>query len=274
MNRDRMLLGLALALVVAVLASRYVYVQLRQAQSGAAKSVKLVSVVVAGAPLKLGQRLDLNDLRLVDWPEGKQPTGSFARAEDCVGRALITPVVENEPILDSKLASREAGAGLVVAIPVGMRAVAVGVDDIIAVAGFVVPGTSVDVLVTGSGPSGPVTRIFLEHIRVLAVGQQVQPDSTGKPQTAPVVTLLVSPEDAERLALAASGGKIHLALRNSSDTANVNPPPAYGTTMFLGTAPLPQAPKAVAKPAAPPLPPPYTVQVIRGDKVETLTFPR
>jgi pilus assembly protein CpaB len=274
MNRDRMLLGLALALVVAVLASRYVYVQLRQAQSGAAKPVKLISVVAAAAPLKLGQRLDLNDLRLVDWPEGKEPTASFPRKEDCVGRALITPVAENEPILESKLASREAGAGLVVAIPAGMRAVAVGVDDVVAVAGFVVPGTAVDVLVTGNGPSGPVTRIFLEHVRVLAVGQQVQPDSTGKPQTAPVVTLLVSPEDAEKLALAASGGKIHLALRNSTDLANVNPPPAYGVTMFLGVAPLPQTPKAAAKKPAPPPPPPYTVQVVRGDKVETVAFPR
>jgi pilus assembly protein CpaB len=273
MNRDRMLLGLALALIVAVLASRYVYVQLRQAQSGAAKPVKLVSVVAAAAPLKLGQRLELKDVRLVDWPEGKQPTGSFAHTEDCVGRALIMPVVENEPILESKLASREAGAGLVVAIPVGMRAVAVGVDDVVAVAGFVVPGTSVDVLVTGSGPSGPVTRILLEHVRVLAVGQQVQPDDTGKPQTAPVVTLLVNPEDAEKLALATSGGKIHLALRNSTDMVNVNPPPAYGVTMFLGTAPL--APKAaVTKPAPPPPPPPYTVQFINGGKAETLTFPR
>jgi pilus assembly protein CpaB len=272
MNRDRMLLGVALALVVAVLASRYVYVQLQQA--GAVKPVKLVSVVVAAAPLKLGQRLDVNDLRLVDWPEGKQPTGSFTRKEDCVGRALITPVVENETVLEHKLASREAGAGLVVAIPTGMRAVAVGVDDVVAVAGFVVPGTSVDVLVTGSGPAGPVTHIFLEHVRVLAVGQQVQPDSTGKPQTASVVTLLVNPEDAEKLALAASGGKIHLALRNSTDTENVNPPPAYGVAMFLGTAPLPHTPKAAAKPAPPPPPPPYTVQVIRGDKVETLAFPR
>jgi len=269
MNRDRMLLGLALALVVAALASRYVYVQLRQAQS--AKPVKLVSVVAAAAPLKLGQRLEAKDLKLVDWPEGKQPTGSFSRTEDCVGRALITPVVENEPILESKLASREAGAGLVVAIPAGMRALAVGVDDVVAVAGFVVPGTSVDVLVTGNGATGPVTHVILEHVRVLAVGQQAQPDTTGKPQTAPVVTLLVSPEDAEKLTLAASGGKIHLALRNSTDTANVNPPPVFGVTMFLGKAPQPTAPKAAAAKPAPP--PPYTVQVIRGDKVETLTFP-
>ena len=126
---------------------------------------------------------------------------------------------------------------MAVSIPVGLRAVAVGVDDVIAVAGFVTPGTVVDVLVSGNGPSGPMTRTALEHLRVLAVGQQVQADANGKPQTAPVVTLLVSPEEAEKLTLATAGGKIHLALRNTIDTKDVNPPPAYASAMFLGAEP-------------------------------------
>jgi pilus assembly protein CpaB len=276
MNRNRILLGLGLALVVAFLASRYVYVQLRQAQMAAAvvKPMKLTPVVVAAGPLKMGQRLGADDLKLVDWPEGKQPKGTFSRREDCVGRALIVPLAENEAILEERLASREAGSGLAVVIPLGMRAVSVGVDDVVAVAGFVTPGTLVDVLVTGAGPAGPVTRTILEHIRVLAVGQQVQTDSSGKPQTAPVVTLLVTPDEAQRLTLAAAEGRIHLALRNAADTANANPPPAQGAAMFVGPAPLPVArkiaPKA-ARRAAPP--PPYKVQVIQGDKVETQTFP-
>ena len=240
MNRDRMLIGLGVALLVAMVASRYVYLQLRQMQAGNVKPAKMSQVVVAAAPLKLGQRLDIGDLKLLDWPEGKQPAGSFARLEDCKGRALVAPVVENEAILETKLAPREGGAGLAVAIPVGLRAVAVGVDDVVAVAGFVTPGTVVDVLVSGNGSSGPMTRIVLEHVRVLAVGQQVQADVNGKPQTAPVVTLLVSPEEAERLTLATAGGKIHLALRNTTDTQDVNPPPVYATTMFLGGAPAPQ----------------------------------
>jgi pilus assembly protein CpaB len=192
-----------------------------------------------------------------------------------VGRALIVPLVQGEVVLDQELAKREAGAGLPVSIPEGMRAVSVGVDNVVAVAGFVTPGTIVDVLVTGSGPGGAVTRTILEHVRVLAVGQELQTEN-GKPQTAPVVTLLVSPEDGEKLTIASAEGRIHLALRNMVDAANVNPPPVYGSTVFSGTAPaVAAAPRVVErKPAPPPAPVPYTVQVIRGDKVETQSFPR
>jgi pilus assembly protein CpaB len=275
MNRDRMLLGLGVALVVALLASGYVYRQLRRVQpGGAVKGVMPVQVVVAAGPLRLGQRLAANDLTFMGWPEGKQPQGAFLRKEDCVGRALTSSLVANEVVLEQELASREAGEGLPVTIPRGLRAVSVGVDDVVAVAGFVTPGTVVDVLVTGMGSDGPVTRTILEHVRVLAVGQQLQTES-GKPQTAPVVTFLVSPEEGEKLTLAAADGKIHLALRNTVDVADANPPPIYGSTLFLGTARPVAAPRVVmAKPAPAPAPPPFTVQVIRGDKVETQSFPR
>ncbi len=190
MNRNRMLLGLGGALVVAFLASNYVYRQLQRVQQGAGAAAKQVQVVVAAGPLKLGQRLTSADLALLGWPEGKQPQGSLSRIEDCVGRAVIVPLVQGEVVLDQELAKPEEGAGLPVSIPEGMRAVSVGVDDVVAVAGFVTPGTIVDVLVTGAGPGGPVTRTILEHVRVLAVGQELQ-TMNGKPQTAPVVTLLV-----------------------------------------------------------------------------------
>lgn len=270
-----MLLGLGAALIVAFLASYYVYRQIQRSQSGAAQAVKQVSVVVASGPLKMGQPLAAGDLTLVDWPAGKQPAGSFSRVEDCVGRALIVPLVPNEVVLDQELANRNAGSGLPVSIPEGMRAVSVGVDDVVAVAGFVTPGTIVDVLVTGTTPGGPITRTILEHVRVLAVGQQLQTEN-GKPQTAPVVTMLVSPEDGQKLTLAAAEGKIHLALRNTVDMADTKIPPIYSSTIFQGAAPpVHAAPRAVvAKPAPPAPPPPYNVQVIRGDKVETQSFPR
>jgi pilus assembly protein CpaB len=268
-----MLLGLVGALVVALLASSYVYRKLQQVQT-TAQVVKQVHIVVAAVPLKLGQPLTTSDLALLDWPEGKQPQGSFSRVEDCVGRAVIVPLVQGEIVLDQELAKREAGAGLSVAIPEGMRAVSVGVDNVVAVAGFVTPGTLVDVLVTGAatggGAGGSITRTILEHVRVLAVGQELQTEN-GKPVTNPVVTLLVSPEDGLKLTLVSSEGRIHLALRNPVDLADANPPPVYGSTIFLGRAPMAAGPRAVvAKPA----PVPYTVQVIRGDKVETQTFPR
>ncbi len=273
MNRDRMLLGLGAALVVAILASTYVYRHLPKGGTAA----KQVQVVVAAGPLKLGQLLTASDVNLMDWPEGMQPAGSFSRKEDCVGRAVLVPLVQNEVILDQEVAKPGEGAGLPVTIPAGMRAVSVGVDDVVAVAGFVTPGTVVDVLVTGTGPAGPITRTILEHTRVLAVGQQLQTEN-GKPQSAPVVTLLVTPEDGEKLTLAASDGRIHLALRNTVDAADANPPPVFGSNIFQGTAPPVAAPRAiVSKPApkvAPPAPAPFVMQVIHGDKVETQTFPR
>jgi pilus assembly protein CpaB len=177
-------------------------------------------------------------------------------------------------VLDQELAKREAGVGLPVSIPAGMRAVSVGVDDVVAVAGFVTPGTIVDVLVTGTTPGGPITRTILEHVRVLAVGQQIQTEN-GKPQTAPVVTVLVTPEAGEKLTLAAAEGKIHLALRNTGDVADANPPPIYGSTVFIGMAPaVHAAPRVVAVKPAPKVLPPYNVQVIRGDRVEDHPFPR
>jgi len=277
MNRDRLLIGLGGALVVAFLATSYVYRELQRVQTaGAAKASKQIQVMVAAVPLKMGQLLTADDLVELDWPEGKQPQGALLRKEDGMGRALIVPLVKGEVVLDQELAKREEGAGLPVAIPKGMRAVSVGVDDVVAVAGFVTPGTIVDVLVTGSGPGGFLTRTILEHVRVLAVGQQVQTEN-GKPQTAPVVTLLVTPEDGERLTLAAADGRIHLALRNTIDTTDANPPPVYGSNIFTGTAaPVAEGVKVVAPKRAPPPPPPqtFTVQTIRGDKVENQTFPR
>ncbi len=275
MNRDRMLLGLGGALIVALLASFYVYKQIQRAQQEAAKVAKQVKVVVAAGPLKMGQPLALSDLTLQDWPDGKQPEGSVSTPELCVGRALKVPLVQGEVVLDQEMAPKDAGAGLSVAIPEGMRAVSVGVDDVVAVAGFVTPGTLVDVLVTGTTGGGSITRTILEHVKVLTVGQEVASEN-GKPQKGTVVTLLLNPEDGEKLTLASQEGKIHLALRNMTDTVDAKPAPVFGSTLFTGVAPVkPSAPHPVAaKPAPPPPPPPFNVQVIRGDKVENQSFPR
>jgi pilus assembly protein CpaB len=275
-----MLLGLGGALVVAFLASIYVYRQLQRVQT-TVKVPSHVQLVVAASQVQMGQVLTPSDLAMVDWPEGMQPQGSFLNKEDCIGRAAIVPLVPNEVLLDQELAKRGEGAGLPVSIPSGMRAVSVGVDDVVAVAGFVTPGTIVDVLATGTVPGGEgqgetVTRTILEHAKVLAVGQQLTTEN-GKPVSAPVVTLLVNPEDGEKLTLAASSGRIHLALRNVLDASDVNPPAIYGYNVFLGTArPVKTVSHVVAKaaPKAPAPPPPWAVQVIRGDKVENQSFPR
>ncbi len=271
-----MLIGMAVAMVVGLLASRYVYKQLQQAS--AVKPLKADQVVVAAVRLPLGARLQPEQLRLVSWPAGGQLPGTFHRVVDCQNRALITSVVENEPILEEKLAPKEAGAGLPAAIPEGLRALSVRVDDVVGVAGFVTPGTMVDVLVTGEingGATGnSVTRTILEDVRVLAAGQKVEQDKEGKPQTVSVVTLLVNPEQADTLTMGSTDGKIHLALRNTIDTKETNPPPVFRSALFVGGPPTPAKVRRAAPSHATPQPPPaYVIELIRGDKRETHTFP-
>ena len=163
-----------------------------------------------------------------------------------------------------------------------MRALSVAVNDVIGVAGFVTPGTTVDVLVTGAvsgttqGTPTTVTRTILENVRVLAAGQKIQQDRDGKPETVPVITLLVAPEDAGKLAMASTQGKIQLALRNTIDIKATNPSPVLETALFASGAPPAPEHLAVASRKVIPPPPPavlFTVEVITGGKRETKSFP-
>jgi pilus assembly protein CpaB len=251
-----------------------------------------VQIVVAAEKLSLGNRLTEQQLRVANWPKANLPEGRFSDPKEIVGRGVIVQMSPNEPVLDSKLASKEAGAGLTSAIPEGMRAMAVRVNDIIGVAGFVVPGTHVDVIIIGTpGASGSTTsKIFLENVQVLAAGQNVERDQNGKPQNSQVVVLLLTPEDAQKLALAGDA-RIQLALRNPIDMVVENPR-GVQTAMLYGTssaaapteAPRPRARPMVVKYAPKPKPEvsapvnvepvirSVTVETIRGDKRESSTF--
>jgi pilus assembly protein CpaB len=233
-------------------------------------------VVVAAADLPLGTELKGDDLRVVQWPKGQTPEGSFARPEEIIGRGLIVNVVKNEPMLPAKLASKEAGAGLPPVIPAGMRAVSVRVNDVIGVAGYVLPGTRVDVLATATpnqGSSDTMTKLVLSNIQVLTAGTRMEQDSEkGKPMQVTVVTMAVTPEQAERLALAATEGKIQLALRNpldqgSPETPGIRPAVLLGAASSKGPVRMvtrrPSKPGQAPVMVAEPLP---TVEVIRGDK--------
>jgi pilus assembly protein CpaB len=277
MNKNRIWIGMGVALVIGFLTSRFVYREMTVAAT--VKTVSTTRIVVASVPMPLGTRLEASQLAAVEWPSSAPLPGSFSKIEDCVGRALLSNVVANEPILDQKLAPRESGAGLPAVIPEGMRALSVRVDDVVGVAGFVVAGTMVDVLATGNpggtGTSGGdvLTRTILEDVRVLAAGQQITQDKDGKPKTVAVVTLLVNPEQADRLTLASNEGILRLALRNTIDTKQVQPPAVFRSSVFYGQPPAP--PKTVVvRHNAPPKPvlDPYTVDVIKGDKKETQTF--
>jgi pilus assembly protein CpaB len=178
-------------------------------------------VVVASADLSIGSELKPEDMTVVQFPAGKTPEGAFARPDEIAGRGLIVSIVKNEPILAAKLASKEAGAGLPPLIPDGMRAVSVRVNEVIGVAGYVLPGTRVDVVATQSPTNQPTdmtSKVVLANVQVLTSGTRLEQDQKdGEPVQVTVVTLLVNPEQAERLALASTEGKIQLALRNPLD---------------------------------------------------------
>src|SRR6516164_1556408 len=231
-------------------------------------------VVVAAADLPLGSELKKEDLTVVNFPVGSAPAGAFAKPTDIIGRGVISSIVKNEPVLPAKLASKEAGVGLPPVIPDGMRAVSVRVNDVIGVAGYVLPGTRVDVVCTESPSSQPAdatSKVILSNVQVLTAGTRMEQDQEkGKPQQVTVVTLLVYPEQSERLALASTEGKIQLALRNPLDQGAPETPgvrPAVLLGLAAQKAPVKTAqtagkkapgPVTQAAPAAAPLP---TVEV-------------
>ena len=184
-------------------------------------------VVIAARDMDVGHVVTAQDVRLAAWPSQILPEGYSSTPAEVVGRGVLTPLKLNEPMLSGKLALKEAGGGLPIMIPEGSRAMSVKVDQVIGVAGFLLPGTRVDVLVTLDQVANidePVTQIVLQNIEVLTAGQVIERDTDGEPQTVPVVTLLVTPEDAEKLTLSTSKGRIQLALRNTLDMDSVTTP--------------------------------------------------
>jgi pilus assembly protein CpaB len=259
----------------------YNFMQNQPVQSVAAATQP---VVVAVADLQLGSELKKEDLQIMQFPAGKVPEGTFARPEEIVGRGLIVPLVKNEPILAAKLASKEAGSGLPPIIPEGMRAVSVRVNEVVGVAGYVLPGNRVDVLATASpsdAHSDTTTKVILSNVQVVTAGTRIERDQEkDKPVQVSVVTLLVTPEQSERLALASTEGKIQLALRNPLDQGAPETP-GIKTAGLMGAVRAPQRAPAptTGRPQAragqpvtqtvPVYAPQPTVEMIRGDKRAT-----
>jgi pilus assembly protein CpaB len=277
MARMRVLVVLILALTVGSVLALATYNYVQRAPASGVVSLPTRPVVVAATDLELGAELTSGDIRVINWPANAVPKGAIEDPKDVIGRGLVLPLIENEPILPMKLASKEAGAGLPPAIPPGLRAMSVRVNEVIGVAGYVVPGTRVDVLVTLSATSQSqdmTSKVVLTDVQVLAAGTKIdQTADKGKPMPVSVVTLLVTPDEAERLTLASTEGKIQLALRNPLDKTS---PQTRGVrpSMLLGTAvPVRQVNTRSALAANTPAPPapamrpdPPTVEMIRGDK--------
>jgi pilus assembly protein CpaB len=270
-------------LAIAVLAGgslAYGTYNFMQSAPAPAATMPTQPVVVAAADLQIGTALKKDDLQVIHFPQGAAPEGSFSQAADVLERGLIVPVVKNEPILAAKLASKEAGAGLPPVIPEGMRAVSVRVNEVVGVAGYVLPGNRVDVVATASptdSRSDTTSKVVLSNVQVLTAGTRMEQNQEDpQPTQVTVVTLLVNPEQAERLALASTEGKIQLALRNPLDQGAPDTP-GVKTAGLLGgkqpaNTPAPRVARSRApqsKPAVEPVPvaaPLPSVEIIRGDK--------
>ena len=260
-----------LALALGFLASVYVY---RNLQSGTRSADSGVDVMVAADDLQVGAKVEEHDIKIIKIPGADLPPGAPRKRADVLGHGVIVPISKGEFILPNRLAIENAGSGLPSLIPPGMRAVSVRVNEVVSVAGFVTPGTRVDVLLTGTpgGAGEQQTTTVLQNILVLASGHTLERTSTGEAQTTAVITLEVSPDDAERLTLASSEGHIQLALRNPLDTKQDEVPSANSRGLYKGMAapaPQPVAHHAAAKTVPPPAPPPSTgisVEVYQGDK--------
>jgi pilus assembly protein CpaB len=277
-RRNRTLLVLLVAVGLASLATYGVF---RTIRSIPVREVEVATkfVVVAAENLPLGTRLEKAQVKLVGWPAATPVEGSFASVDDIVGRGVIQPVQANELLTENKLAPKEAGAGLSPTIPPGMRALSVKVNDVIGVAGFTVPGARVDVVVVVKERDNSMARVVVSNLQVLTAGTRydIEQAKDGKPMPSNVVTLLVTPDQAERITLAQINGSITLVLRNPLD---VTPTQTNGIRMagLMGTpstAPVEtlapkrsrvSAPAVVVAPPPPPSAPRPVVETIRAGK--------
>src|SRR5215470_2838381 len=260
MNRSRLLMIGTVALALGLIASYAVYTR-----GSGANNAPGTDVLIAAGDLAVGAKLQDRDVLRVRYPKNNLPANVYTEARQVIGRGVILPISKGEFFLPSKLAPEKAGSGLPSLIPPGMRAVSVRVNDVVSVAGFVQPGSRVDVLLTGNSGTGAERQAttVLTNVAVIAVGKNLERTAGGEPTAAPVITLLVSPDDAQKLALAVQEGRIQLALRNPLDTHQPDIAATRESSLYPGgqapaaAPPKPRIRKAAA-PAAPPPPQAYT----------------
>src|SRR3984885_2118739 len=278
MNRTRLLMIGVVALALGAFVSLFVYKHLQARPSTVEAGA---DVIVAADDVQVGARVEEHDVRIAKFPASGLPAGAYTKRSQVMGRGVIIPIAKGEFILPSKLAPENAGSGLPSLIPPGMRAVSVRVNEVVSVAGFVGPGTRVNVLLTGA-PNGSTenqTTTVLQNVAVIASGHTLERSASGEAQSTPVITLLASPEDAERLTLASSEGKIQLSLRNPLDTHQDSVDPANAKGLYKGGTPA-AAPRVTIRPVRlpkteKPAPPPsvFSVEVYKGDKKTVVPLP-
>ncbi|MBI2685867.1 MAG: Flp pilus assembly protein CpaB [Acidobacteria bacterium] len=289
---QRFLSVILFAFAISALASFGLY-KVISSRIDSTKSVATVQLVGAARDLPEGTLIKAEDLKTVEWA-GTPPPQAILKAEEAIGRGVTGQMFTGEPVLGSRLAMRGAGAGLAAMIPHGMRAVAVRVNDIVGVAGFVVPGMHVDLIINGTPPTGAppgagnMAKTLLQNLEVLSAGQNIQKDAEGKPQPVQVVNMLVTPDQAEVLSLVTNDTRIQLVLRNPMDkeeavTSGTSMGKIYAGAMGTAKPMTPAANTAVVKraPIAPPAPAPakvepppnLVIEVITGREKREVKFP-
>ncbi|MGZ4840238.1 MAG: Flp pilus assembly protein CpaB [Candidatus Angelobacter sp.] len=273
MDTKRIVLALGIALVLAAGATFLLY---RGISNNRGSQEQVRKVAVASKAIDSGSVLSSDNVTLVDWPMKVVIPGSFSTIEEIAGRSLIYPVSDKQPIMPSDLAAPGSGIGLTVKIPQGMRATSVRSNEITGVAGFLYPGSHVDVLVSYKSPDGKgqQTQTVLQNVEVLTAGQHIEPDPKGKPETVSVVTLLLTPQDSTKVVLASQEGSVQFVLRNGADTTTAVTSPVGMSELITGQKPPQLVPVRRVLARLPKEKPVsfYEIETIHGDKRSTDKF--
>jgi pilus assembly protein CpaB len=281
---DKRLLTVVLAAILVALVITAIFYQITAGRGRAVRAeVDQKALVVAKADLPMGAMITAEDVRLIDYPVNAFPQGGFEAIEDVVDRSVTGQILANEPVISGRVTEKGAGFGLAPLIKQGYRAIAVAVNQVSGVSGFILPGSKVDVLLTARGVGGTsenMTTTVLENVTVLSTGHSQEADANGQPQNVPVVNMLLKPEDARLLTLATQEGRIQLVLRNPKDDEEQlaeNRQITSTADLFAGMIAKPKpVQQRVSRPApvamAPAPPPVFEIEMIRGDKRSTETL--
>jgi pilus assembly protein CpaB len=302
MRNKKLIIAVFAAIAFGLIAAVSVYRYLASAQQ---YTRNLSNVVVAKTEIPVGSRIIAEWLEVAQFPRNYTPEGAFRKIdENLIGRVAVTRIAAREPITESRLAPVGSAGGLSSVIPEGFRAMTVKVDDVVGVSGFIMPGTLVDVVVVISPPQGAgqqdrVSKIVLQNIKVLASGQNIdKPKNEKEAERVKSVTLQVTPEQAEKLALASTEGQLQLVMRNSVDQGDEATPGANKSSLLSGerakpvpepglkgenapkpvvrrVRPRPPSPTSAALRVTPPVPVPArpSIEVIEGAKKRNVDFP-
>jgi pilus assembly protein CpaB len=284
---DKRLLTVVMVAVLVALVITAVFYQITVGRKPSQAEFATKELVVATRELPMGAKITAADVRLIDYPEQAYPAGGFDSIDNVIERSVMQPILINEPVVGGRVTEPGGGVGLTTRIPEGMRAVAVAVNQVSSVSGFILPGSKVDVLLTGQPLSeeGRATTTVIENLEVLSTAHKVEPGADGRPENVPVVNLLVTPEQAELVTLAAAEGRIQLVLRNPNDKeetaedrdiARADDLFAKGQIRKRASAagsPAPSRPRPIVAAAPPPPPPVQEIEMIRGNQRSVETIP-